>query len=178
MSRAGQDYQKWMPHNIEAIKKQCTIFLNSKYKTKLVSMLRKVATEMVREIDSNQFGIPIYTSNLKDATGVAVYVDGHVSMYLPTKNATKLQHSGFHGRSEKGIDGNLYLQNTINDAITDFQKGVWIVLISAVPYAFFINDKDGFFNATAQELVRKIFNGLRPISSTAAVQMQSLSIQI
>lgn len=176
MSIAGQNYQKWMPHNIEAIKKQCTIFIASKYKPKVVSMLQKVASEMVRMIDSNQFDIPVYTSNLKDATGVAVYVDGRVSMYLPTKSATRLQHSGFHGRTEKDIDGSLYLQNTINDAITDFQTGVWIVLYSAVPYAFYINDTGGFFNATANELANRIFSGLVPISSNAAMQM--LNIQL
>jgi hypothetical protein len=176
MSRAGQDYRKWMPHNIKAIKKQYTIFINSVYKPKIVDMLQRVAAEIVQEIDSNKFNIPVLTSNLKDATGVAVYVDGRVSMYLPTKRATKLQRSGFHGRTERGIDGNLYLQRTINDASTYFQTGVWIVFYSAVPYAFYINDATGFFNATIKDLANRILSGLKPISESAAMQMLTMKL--
>ena len=101
-SRIG--YQKWMPHNLEIVKKKSLVYLGGVKKRELVAMLKNVAQTIVSYIDS-QAEIPESTSNLRDATGVGVYVDGALSAYVPTKRATKLQKSGFHYRNEYGIDG-------------------------------------------------------------------------
>ena len=61
---------------------------------------------------------------------------------MPTKSATRLQKSGFHYRNEYGIDGSDYLKQALADASSDFSTGIWIVLFSAVPYAYFLNNPD------------------------------------
>lgn len=134
-------YQKWMPHNLEVIKKKSTLYLGGVKKRELMSMLKNVAQNIVSYIDS-QAEIPEYSGNLRDATGVGVYVNGTLSAYVPTKSATRLQKSGFHYRNEYGIDGSDYLSRALADASSDFSVGIWIVLFSAVPYAYFLNNPD------------------------------------
>ena len=134
-------YQKWMPHNLEIIKKKSLMYLGGVKKRELVSMLKGVAQNIVSYIDG-QAEIPEYSGNLRDATGVGVYVDGALSAYVPTKSATRLQKSGFHYRNEYRIDGSDYLKQALADAASDFSVGIWIVLFSAVPYAYFLNEPD------------------------------------
>lgn len=152
-------YQKWMPHNLEVIKKEATMFLGGVKKRELVAMLKEVAQATLDYIES-QAAIPQYTGNLHDATGVGVYVDGALTQYLPTKIATRYQSSGFHHRNEYKIDGNLYLQSALQDATTDFADRIWIVIFSAVPYAFYIEDRDAYFSEIKDFVKGKITTGL------------------
>ena len=134
-------YKKWMPRNLKVIKKEATLYLGRVKKVELVAMLKTVAESIVSYIDA-QAEIPESSGNLRDATGVGVYVDGVLSSYVPTKRASKLQKSGFHYRNEYGIDGSDYLKQAIADATTNFNSGIWIVLFSAVPYAYFLNNPE------------------------------------
>lgn len=171
MARRTQiGYKKWMPHNIEVIKKKCRYYLDTDKKKALVKMLTNVAERIVAYIDDGA-RIPEHTGNLGDATGVGVYVDGALSSYVPTKRATKKQKSGFHYTNEYGIDGSEYLTRAIADAAGDFSKGIWIVLFSAVPYAYFLNKPElvgnlqgrvegNFFGEIADALVEEIYLGM------------------
>lgn len=170
-------YQKWEKHNIEVFKKQAQYFLNGVAKPKLVDMLHKVAEEIVAVIDDNG-DIPIYTGNLHDATGVGVYVDGALSKYLPTKKATRKQSSGFNYTNWYGIDGYSFLQSAMEDASTEFNSGCWIVLFSAVPYAFHIEDQTSFFSLTVGEMVRSIILGLVPLKPETLPEINSNNILI
>lgn len=152
-------YQKWMPHNLEVIKKQSMMYLGGVKKRELVALLKEVAQETLDYIET-QAAIPQYTGNLHDATGVGVYVDGALTHYLPTKIATRYQSSGFHHRNEYRIDGHLYLQSALNDATTDFADRIWIVVFSAVPYAFYIEDRDAYFSNIRDFVRNKIATGL------------------
>lgn len=134
-------YQKWMPHNLEVIKKKSTVFMGGVKKRELLAMLKDVAQRIVSYIDK-EAEIPESSGNLRDATGIGVYVNGALTAYVPTKRATKLQKSGFHYRNEYRIDGSAYLSQAITDASADFSVGIWIVLFSAVPYAYFLNNPD------------------------------------
>lgn len=170
-------YQNWIGHNTEALKNACTVYINQRVKGKLVKMLKDVAKEMVEIIDAIQegddgavagFGLPVWSGNLHDATGIAVYVDGKITRFLPTKHATFAQHDEDTNRTH--IWGREFLEKTIQDGVTLFGSGVWIVLYSAVPYAFKIQTDGspmgrgiGFFTETAKELARKIIMGLEPI---------------
>jgi hypothetical protein len=163
-------YKKWKPENIETIKKACTVYLNGVVKPKLVEMLREVASEIVAAIDGGY--IPVYLGHLHDATGVAVYVDGVLSSYMPTAIATKRGRSGYFGVNNYNIVGHEYLANLMADASTQFSMGIWIVVLSAVPYAYFVNENgspvgrgQGFFDQTVRSTVEKIISGLRPITS-------------
>lgn len=158
-------YKKWMPHNLEVIKKQSRYFIDGIKKRKLVSILRGVVSSMANYISTAD--IPEYSGHLRDATGVALYVDGALNHFVPTtSSSSRPQSSGFHYRNEYGINGVEYLKNTVNDATTDFADGIWIVLFAAVPYAFYINENHanaGFFDEIADTIVEDVRNGLKQL---------------
>lgn len=166
-------YDKMMKHNLEIIKKRCRHYLEVEKKAELVAMLSSVAQKLVDYIE-NDARIPEYSSNLRDATGVGVYMNGALASYVPTKKATKKQKSGFHYRNEYGIDGAEYLSQAISDAATSFSDGIWIVLFSAVPYAYFLNKPElvgnlqgkvegNFFGEISDKMLSEIYNGLVPL---------------
>ena len=158
-------YRKWMPHNLEVIKKKCRYQISNVAQPKLVAMLRGVAQKIANEVDSIT-SVPNYTGNLRDSHGVGVYVNGALSAYIPTQTATKAQRSGFHGRNEYNIWGTEYLERSLSDATTDFADGIWIVLFAAVPYAFYINENHanaGFFDEIADTIVEDVRNGLKQL---------------
>lgn len=143
----------------------------------LLAMLVRVAQDLVAAIDSGSY-IPEWTANLHDATGVAIYNDGAVTKFLPTKKATKAAHSGFGGLAHYDIRGSEWLQNTIAEAATTFSKGLWFVVISAVPYAYYIDAAgspkgrgQNFFKKTREDAVREILAGLRPIASDVSTSI-------
>ena len=160
-------------HNLKVFKMGCKNFLIVKKKKQLVTILTDLARKLVSYIESDA-RIPEYSSNLRDATGVGVYVDGALMSYVPTKRATKKQKSGFHYRNEYGIDGSAYLTQAILDASTRFTKGIWIVLFSAVPYAYFLNKPElvgnlqgkvegNFFGEITDQMLSEIAVGLVPL---------------
>ena len=166
-------YQKWEKHNIDVFKERSQYFLNGVVKPQLVRALQDTAREIVELIDGDN-NIPIYTGNLHDATGVGVYVDGMLSYYIPAKIAQRKQSSGLEGYVSEddeqsrynwyGIDGTEFLQSAMEDATTEFNSGCWIVLFSAVPYAFKINERTNFFGTTAKEMAESVLLGLEPLN--------------
>lgn len=161
-------------HNKAVIKIGIEQYMESVVKAKLAAMLKSVAQTLVGVIDGSfvmpkgttQF--PVDTANLHDATGVGVYVDGAIRHFIPTARATKAQsHDGV-----KGIFGSPLLQSAISNGATQFSNGVWIVLFSAVPYAYKINTQGSkigrganFFEALKQNLLNDIISGLQPITA-------------
>lgn len=138
----------------------------------LLQVLVNVAHEVVAAIDAGD-RIPEYTSNLHDATGVAIYANGAIFSFIPTKKATKKAHSGIGGVNRYGIDGQELLVSAIENAKTMFAEGVWFVVFSTVPYAYYINVNgsplgrgQGFFRETYKEAVTQILSGLRPIAES------------
>lgn len=141
----------------------------------LLQVLVNVAHQVVAAIDAGD-RIPEYTANLHDATGVAVYAYGSVTSFIPTKKATKKAHSGIGGVNRYGIDGHEMLVSAINEAQSKFSKGVWFVVFSTVPYAYYIDVNGspigrgkGFFRATYKEAVSEILSGLRPIAESVTM---------
>ena len=150
-------------------------------KPKLEAMLRKLAQDTVSYIDGAFFPIPPYAEEeggndkfpvwegqLGDATGCAVYIDGRVSSFIPTSKGRYLQHDEESGI--ENIDGTEFLKNAIELASTRFIKGLWIVLFSAVPYAFRINTEgspkgrgEGYFETIKNVTVQRVIEGLKPI---------------
>lgn len=174
-------YKKWEQHNFDVLKKQSRYFIEGIKKKKLVSILRGVVSDMANHIASAE--IPEHSGHLRDATGVALYVDGALNYFVPTTSSSaKPQSSGFHYRNEYGIVGSEYLQNTVNDSTTDYNDGIWIVLFSAVPYAYFLNYpqlvenlskvQGGFFNNISEEFIQKILTGLEPLKAEQTPNIQ------
>lgn len=148
----------------------------------LIDRLEEVARRMVEMIDGNfdpidtrnrpsgnaQF--PVWTANMHDATGVGVYSDGELAKYVPTKQARWKQSNGSPRRS--GIDGAKELEDALNEGLMDFGSGIWIVLFSAVPYAYHINEEgskigrgQGFFDETSEGMLNEVLNGLAPLKA-------------
>lgn len=148
-------------------------------KPKLEAMLRKLAQDTVSYIDGAFVPIPPYApggndlfpvweGQLRDATGCAVYIDGRVSSFIPTSKGRYLQHDLISGI--ENIDGTEFLKNAIELASSRFTKGLWIVLFSAVPYAFRINTEGspwyrgkGYFETIKNVTVQRVIEGLKPI---------------
>ena len=158
-------YQK---QNLTVLMNGMKMFVKNVAHPQLVSVLRQKAQEVVQLIDSGL--IPEYTANLHDATGCAVYADGAISAFIPTKRAQKLGKSGFDGVNHYGIDGSAFLQQAISEASTRFAKGVWFVVFSAVPYAYHIDAHGAplgrgqdFFKSIRGTAVNDILAGLRAI---------------
>lgn len=157
-------------YNKSVLMKGLTAHVKNVVTPELVNVLKRVAQQIVTAIDMGNY-IPEYTGNLHDATGVAVYADGAVVWFQPTsKHATKKAKSGFGGVNHYEIDGNEFLTRTVAEASATFAKGVWFVVFSTVPYAYYIDANgsplgrgQGFFNKTWKDAVNEILAGLRPI---------------
>lgn len=148
-------------------------------KPKLEAMLRKLAQDTVSYIDGAFVPVPPYApggndlfpvweGQLRDATGCAVYIDGRISSFIPTSKGRYKQHDAESGITD--IVGSEFLKNAIELASTRFTKGLWIVLFSAVPYAFRINTKGspwdrgkGYFETIKNVTVQRVIEGLKPI---------------
>lgn len=106
----------------------------------LTAKLRKIAVDMVDEIDGNLWiddeTFPIWTSNLHDSTGLAVYDYGAITSFIPPQYAIEPQEHG----DITDIWGSQYLKDFMNENAGKFSKGIWIVLFSAVPYAGKVNE--------------------------------------
>lgn len=143
--------------------------VDEELKPQLVAVLKEVAKWMVGAIEgdfelpigNNQF--PVWSANLRDSTGVGVYVDGVVESFVPTKKATK---------DNDGAVGSELLASALGEATGEFAGGIWIVLFSTVPYAYKVNTEGsprgrgvGFFESLADTLKLSVFNNLEPIGS-------------
>ena len=105
----------------------------------LTAKLRKIAVDIVDEIDGNLWindeTFPIYTSNLHDSTGIAVYDYSTITSFIPPQYAVEPQEHG----DIQDIWGSQYLKDFINESAGKSSTGIWIVLFSAVPYAGLVN---------------------------------------
>ena len=153
-SKAG-----WMKANQKLIERKIDEVGNGAL-NRLLNALYTVAQDVMEYIDSQKV-IPIYTGNLKDATGIGVYNEGKLVKYVPSKIATRPQSSGFHHRNEYDIWGHQYLSDALEAASKEeYGKGIWIVLFSAVPYAFYIEDRDAFFSDIKDVMLNAIISEL------------------
>ena len=153
-SKAG-----WMKSNQKLIERRIDEVGNNSL-ARLLNALYTVAQDVMEYIDSQKV-IPIYTGNLKDATGIGVYRNGVLKRYVPSQIATRPQSSGFHHRNEYDIWGHQYLSDALEAASKeDYSKGIWIVLFSAVPYAFYIEDRDAFFSDIKDVMLNAIISEL------------------
>ena len=149
----------WMRSNQKLIERRIDEVGNNSL-ARLLDVLDTVAQDVMEYIDSQKV-IPIYTGNLKDATGIGVYRNGVLKRYVPSKIATRPQSSGFHHRNEYDIWGHQYLSDALEAASKEgYGKGIWIILFSAVPYAFYIEDRDAFFSDIKDVMLNAIISEL------------------
>lgn len=149
----------WMRSNQKLIERRIDEVGNNSL-ARLLNVLYTAAQDVMEYIDSQKV-IPIYTGNLKDATGIGVYSNGVLKKYVPSQIATRPQSSGFHHKNVYDIWGHQYLSDALEAASKeDYSKGIWIVLFSAVPYAFYIEDRDAFFSDIKDVMLNAIISEL------------------
>lgn len=147
-------------------------------KPKLVGILNNVADWMVQCVDESftpfeyhgggNDMFPIWESQLRDATGVGVYVDGALTSYKPTARGAEPQTYG----SDTNIIGTERLDAALSEAVGEFSSGIWIVLFSAVPYAYKVNVYGSprgrgieFFDTLEETLKLEVFANLQPLGT-------------
>lgn len=118
------------------------------FELELSKELKKVTTRTIRTASTvcNDFTaslgkrkeIPIYTGNLLDSTGAAMYHRGRiVVLRLPAQTATSPQRA----KGRKSIWGTKEFIEMRNDGLSRFPRGLVCVLYSAVPYAKLVNTR-------------------------------------
>lgn len=164
-------YQKWVGKNAGAFRNTLAVFVKAQ-RQQFLEILFRAAQNFVGAVNNGTLSIPVYTGNLKDSTGVAIYDNGVLQQYLPTKTATKKQNmgGGFIGVKWSQIDGRDFLVKSIAEGATTFIDGIWFVVYAAVPYAYKINTEGspkgrgrGFFNDATRFAENEIFTHLRPM---------------
>lgn len=146
--------KSWVGHNNKVFQKAIAEH-RAKLELKLQKMFNALANDIVDFIEGfgEMDGMPYFTANLADGTGVGVYLNGHLMAYMPTQNATEPQDYG----SISDIWGREYLFDALFAAETDYPKGIWCVLFSTVPYAIEIDREgtdhtaEGFFSETLKD---------------------------
>lgn len=157
-------YRSWIAHNKEVLKNGITLHIKKEVEPELVGYLTNVAQQIVSAIDGGAYSIPIYTGNLKDATGVGIYVNGAMKAFMPTKTAVTKQ--AMKGRPY--IFGSEFLAESLREASSTFASGIWFVIFSAVPYASKINTEGspkGRGKGYWETIVNDVIANLRPITA-------------
>lgn len=143
----------FMERNKTVITVGCKNFIETVAKPRLIRMLTQIAEAMRDMIDgawtpwsampdgSLPWGgngdFPVWFGQMHDATGVAIYNDGAIIKFLPTKKALDSQPQSNNGVNH--IIGSQWLETAMSEASGMCSKGLWIVLFSSVPYAFKVN---------------------------------------
>lgn len=165
-------------YNKSVLMKGLTVHVRNVITPELVNVLKHVVDSLVNFIDSGY--IPEYLGHLHDSTGSAVYADGALVYFRPTNKhaSSKKGKSGVGRVNHYEIDGAEFLQRTVADASSTFAKGVWFVVFSTVPYAYYIDANGsplgrgkGFFKKTYQDAVNEILAGLRPIAESVSTSI-------
>lgn len=141
--------KSWVSHNNKVFNKAIEEH-RKKIEAKIQKMFNALANEIVDFIEQFDIyeGLPYWSGNLADGTGVGVYMNGRLMAYMPRQSATTPQDYG----SIDNIWGTEYLFDALNAAQSSFSKGIWVVLFSTVPYAMMIDEEGatytdvGFFS--------------------------------
>lgn len=121
------------------------VFLNGiiDYKKNIETRINKVFAQLAQSVIAYVEGagtIPVFTGNLSDSTGVGVYLNGKLQSYAPAQKAIVPQ--SYKGQTVWGYQE---LVKALNLAITEFSRGIWVVVFSSVPYAVKMEEKRDYF---------------------------------
>lgn len=118
-------------------------------------MLFDVAESFISYIESTDV-IPIETHNLKDSTGIGVYQNSVLKQFYISPKA-KVANNGMWGSN--------LIQMALDAGVDKYDKGNYIVLFSAMPYAEEVDDgyrNRGFFtDVLTEEFIREFEDMLK-----------------
>lgn len=128
----------WKSHNYKVFSDGIAEFMD-RIIGRLYLLNVQSAAEVMAYIQSveDTDDMPVDTRNLMEGTGFGIYQDSTLKQYIQfPKNAIRRQHMGGYGNAIWGSD---MLHDAIQAGVSDYPNGTWLVLISAVPYADYIN---------------------------------------
>lgn len=149
--------KSWATHNNNVFKNGL-IEYKAILEKRLQASLREVALVVRDLIQGGEF-TPLYTGNMQDSTGLAVYCNGVASSFVPFAIANEPQTY-----NKKTIWGEDLLQDALQAGANNYRKGLWIVIFSAVPYAFKVDTngskyhEQGYFS---KELTSRLISELK-----------------
>lgn len=132
--------KSWVGHNNKVFQKAIAEH-KAILEKELNEIMREVASKMADWLVNGQ--TPYYTGNMQDATGLGVYINGTLSAYAPMQTAFESQE--YKGQEVWGYAG---LQDALQEGYRNFSKGIWLVVFSAVPYAFEVDAYGTIKNAS------------------------------
>jgi hypothetical protein len=151
--------KNWKAHNSKVFKKHLEEYKDS-IKEELKAVLFEVASS-IRDLIEDRQGLPFFTGNLSDSTGIGVYIDGVLIEYVPSQAAVEPQK--YFGEEVWGADE---LQEALELNGKAFSQGLWIVAFSAVPYAASMNiysDPPYFDSVVVEAMVHEFFEKATPV---------------
>ncbi|MEG0629929.1 MAG: hypothetical protein RR459_03270 [Christensenellaceae bacterium] len=112
--------------------------IEKRYETVLPIVLNEVAeivSNHIEEMSTTESadGLPVWSGNLHDSTGIGLYYNGSLVAYKPSRLAIRKQHI-----EEYSYFGYEELDKVMNDT-NNYNNGIWFVLFSASPIAFMID---------------------------------------
>ncbi|WAX17117.1 hypothetical protein PF672P2_00020 [Parabacteroides phage PF672P2] len=134
-----------------------------KWKDNAFNILSQIAEDTVAFIEGGS-DIPVITSNLKDSTGVGVYMDGSLVKYVPVKRAT-IPRVGIYGAAadNRAYWGYEELNIALEAASNQFSKGIWICLFSTMPYAMEVDSRRLYFDDIRNDLYNNFIKRINEI---------------
>lgn len=114
---------------------------------KIEAAFQDIAKSVLEYIESPDT-TPLWTGNLKDGTGLAIYKDSRLEKYFPPQRIAS-EHQVYEGRQ---IWGYAELGVAFAEGVTLFPHGIVVVLFSAVPYAEDQDDANGYFTVMTSEM--------------------------
>jgi hypothetical protein len=133
--------KSWASHN-KTVFKQIFEQHCLDIKQRLESVMHGVAREMLQYISETVYNtgddnMPFYSGNLRDSTGLGVYIDGVLVDYAPPQVATEPQYTN----KQENIWGFQELSNALSLGASKFKNGIWVVLFSTTPYAIKVDER-------------------------------------
>jgi len=139
-------------HNVAVIDKRINGKRNRPLLTDAIyDGLASIANLIMEQIDEVYY--PLDTGNAREATAVAIYIDGVVTVFRSERDLVRNELQVWSGGYYRGRE---QLALALNFGASKFSKGVWIVLYAAQPYAKWLNEVHtahiGYFDDYADEL--------------------------
>lgn len=134
--------KSWAKQNDKVFAK-CVKEYSEKLQQRIHQVCYEFALHVFEYISDTTFNegdgnMPYYSGNMRDSTALGVYFNGSLTAYIPPSSATRAQR--YDEEAITDIWGKVWISDVLATT-QDYQKGLWVVLYSAVPYAMKIEEK-------------------------------------
>lgn len=146
-----------MANNSKIFRKNLERYIKTNFLQIALRAMSQAADDIVRFIENTET-VPVDTGNLRDSTGVGVYIGGALLYFKPVQIADEPRVVGpTIGEAGKEYWGTDELTKAIELAATEYSNGYYLVIFSTMPYAFKVEETSSYFYGNmTQFLMTKI----------------------